>query len=236
VLAAQLRWEAADAIGCEYAKAYAAADLKRAGSDPVQGLDPDLRAFARQVTANAAGVTDEQFAELLGRYGEEKMVAVVHTLAYANFQNRIFLALGVAVEPGGPLPPLDVQLDLDARAKLATPPRPSWDEIRAKKVAVRKFVPGWPEQSDAALAKAMAEQKQRKPRIQPDPKRVAALPPVARPQAARIVWTAISMGYQPLLTKAWFDTMGTFQSEAKFDRVFSNSYFWVITRSNDCFY
>ena len=34
----------------------------------------------------------------------------------------------------------------------------------------------------------------------------------------------------------WFDTMGAFQQEAKFDRVFSNSFFWVVTRSNDCFY
>jgi hypothetical protein len=44
------------------------------------------------------------------------------------------------------------------------------------------------------------------------------------------------MGYQPVLTKAWFDCMGTFQQEASLDRVFSNTYFWVITRSNDCFY
>ena len=29
---------------------------------------------------------------------------------------------------------------------------------------------------------------------------------------------------------------GAFQQEAKFDRVFSNSFFWVVTRSNDCFY
>jgi hypothetical protein len=236
VLAAQLRWEAANAIGCDYAKAYAAADWARSGAKGKPALDPALRDFARQVATDAAAVTDEQFAELLQKYGAEKMVAVVHTLAHANFQNRIFLALGVAVEPGGPLPPFDVKLDPDARAKLVTPPRPAWDEIRAKTGLTPTFEPDWKEQSDTALAKAMAEQKSRTPRIQPDPKRVAALPPEARPQASRIVWTAISMGYQPLLTKTWFDTMSTFQSEAKFDRVFSNSYFWVITRANDCFY
>ena len=236
VLAAQLRWEAADAIGCDYAKAYAAADWARSGVKGKPALDPALRDFARQVTTSAAEVTDEQFAELLQKYGAEKMVAIVHTLAHASFQNRIFLALGVAVEPGEPLPPFDVKLDIDARAKIATPPRPPWDEIRKKDVRARDFEPEWKEQSDTALARAMAEQKKRAPRIQPDPKRVAALPPAARPQASKIVWTAISMGYQPLLTKTWFDTMGTFQSEAKFDRIFSNSYFWVITRSNDCFY
>jgi hypothetical protein len=44
------------------------------------------------------------------------------------------------------------------------------------------------------------------------------------------------MGYQPVLTKAWFDTMRLFHQEARMDRVFGNTYFWVITRSNECFY
>ncbi len=44
------------------------------------------------------------------------------------------------------------------------------------------------------------------------------------------------MGYQPVLTKTWFDCMSLFHQESRLDRVFANSYFWVITRSNECFY
>ena len=95
----------------------------------------------------------------------------------------------------------------------------------------------WDAKSHTELETLLASQKARKGRIPlPDPAVIEALPAEARPQARRVNWTNVSMGYQPLLTKAWFDTMGTFQQEAKFDRVFSNSYFWVVTRSNDCFY
>jgi hypothetical protein len=62
------------------------------------------------------------------------------------------------------------------------------------------------------------------------------LPKEAKEPATKIVWSQVSSGYQPLLTQTWFDTMRTFQQEAKLDRVFSNSYFWVITRTNECFY
>ena len=44
------------------------------------------------------------------------------------------------------------------------------------------------------------------------------------------------MGYAPELTRAWFECMQAFQRESSLDRVFSNSLFWVVTRSNECFY
>ena len=88
-----------------------------------------------------------------------------------------------------------------------------------------------------SLSKALDQQKSRKSRIpQVDPGRFAKLPPPARAQAEKIVWMNVSMGYQPQLTVAWFDCLRAFQSEASFDRVFSNSVFWVVTRSNECFY
>ena len=46
----------------------------------------------------------------------------------------------------------------------------------------------------------------------------------------------MSTGYQPVMTRAWFACLGAFYEEAKVDRVFTNSMFWVITRTNDCFY
>lgn len=240
-LAGQLRWAAADAIGCDYAKKYAEADLRRAGfkmSDmkELPRAERVALAFARKLTREAQAVTDEELAELLELYGPEKVVAIVHTLAHANFQNRIFLALKVKVEPGGPLPPLAVKLDKAARAKLVTPRR-SWGDLKQARAAGTSEKPDWPELAFGDVQKALAVQKARQPRIPlPDAGRLAKMPPQARAQAGRIVWSAVSMGYQPELTRAWFDTMGTFQSEATFDRLFSNTFFWVVTRSNECFY
>lgn len=44
------------------------------------------------------------------------------------------------------------------------------------------------------------------------------------------------MGYQPELTGAWFRTMETFEREARLDQVLASSLFWVVTRTDDCFY
>ena len=66
VLAGKLRWVAADAIGCEYARQYAAADLREAGfsdaeieqlGDGADALSPAERsilALARKLTLAAA--------------------------------------------------------------------------------------------------------------------------------------------------------------------------------------
>jgi alkylhydroperoxidase family enzyme len=250
VLAGKLRWAAADEIGCDYARKYAEADLRRAGlsDDDLKQLAGDgenLREddrlaldFARKLTSAAYQVTDDDVAELLKRFGPEVVVGMVHTLAHANFQNRIFLALGVKVEPGGPLPPLDVPLDAAKRTEIAAPERPAWEELQKVETPSKAVArPDWGERSFAAIEQALEKQKERAPRIPlPGAERLAKVPPEAREQAAKIVWTHVSMGYQPLLTKAWFDCMGTFRQESKMDRVFNNSVFWVITRSNECFY
>ena len=44
------------------------------------------------------------------------------------------------------------------------------------------------------------------------------------------------MGYQPELALAWGNCLRTFADEAKQDRVFEESLFWVITRELECFY
>jgi len=184
------------------------------------------------MTRAAYTVTDDEVAELLKRFGPHKVVAMVHTLAWANFQNRIVLALGVAVEPGGPLPPLDPHLDPERQAKLVPPARPPWKEVRAANASATDFaVPDWRAQTGADLDVVLEQQKARKPRI-PVPDHVKD----SKSRPSKVVWTQVSMGYEPLLTKTWFDTMAAFQQEAKLDKVFSNSYFWVITRSNECFY
>lgn len=250
VLAGKLQWAAADAIGCAYSKQYAEADLRKAGlrEDDLKKLtgrprdlpDGDRLAitFARKMTRAAHTVTDEEVAELIRHFGSEKVVTMVHTLAYANFKDRICLALAVEVEPGGPLPSLDLKLDPEKRGKLPTPPRPAVEEPEEptpSPVAVER--PDWGKLDFLELGKSLDKQKARKSRIPlPDLERGPTLPPEEKARASRIVWTQVSMGYQPRLTKAWFDCMRTFQQEAKLDPVFSNSVFWVITRSNECFY
>lgn len=250
VLAGKMHWAAADAMGSEYGKKYAEADLRRAGlkDDDLKKLAGDVAnlteedrlvvAFARKLTKAAYTVSDDEMAELLKRFGPDKLVAIVHTIAWANFQNRIVLALGVAVESDGPLPPLDFQLDADLQAKLTTPARPTWKELQALRTPVGPYEPPeWRKQTDAELAEGLNRQKARKARVPlPDPKRLNDLPQYSRAQAQRVVWTNVSAGYQPQLTTTWFDTMRTFHQEAKLDTVFRNSMFWVITRSNECFY
>ena len=241
VLAAKLHWAAADAMGSEYGKRYAEADLRKAGlkDDDLQQLAGDSKKlpypdriavqFARKLTRAAYKLTDDEVAELIKEFGADKVVAMVHTLAWANFQNRIILALGVQVERDGPLPPLDPHLDAERQGK--APARPPWKEVQSAGTAVDIGRPDWRQLTDAELEAALAEQKDRKPRI-PLPQQTAD----AKAPATKVVWTHVSSGYQPLLTQTWFETMRTFQQEAKLDRVFSNSYFWVITRANECFY
>lgn len=246
VLASKLHWAAADALGCAYGKRYAVADLRRAGlkdddfkalsGDPNQlpAEDQAALAFARKLTLAAYQVTDAEVAQLLELFGPEKVTAMVHTLAWANFRNRICLALGVAVEAGGPLPPLDST----QKSTAVAPTRPPWKQVQAAETPWEVTAPtDWRKLSAAELRTALEQQKARKPRIPlPDPSRLVGLPPAAKAQASKIVWTNVSMGYQPLLTQTWFETMQTFQQEAKLDRVFSQSMFWVITRGNECFY
>jgi alkylhydroperoxidase family enzyme len=250
VLAGKARWAAADALGCDYARRYAEYDLKQAGLGDAElkrlaGAAADLpkteRAvlkFARQMTRAAFKVTDAEVAELLEQLGPEKLVALVHTLAYANFHGRLLLALGVEIESDGPLPPLDLKLDTEKLAKVKAPPRPAWDEVQKAKAPVDTAAPDdWGDRTFADLLKAVEQQKTRQSRIPlPDPSRFASLPPEAREQALKVIWTNVSMGYQPQMTKAWFDCMSTFRQEAPLNRVFSSSVFWVVTRSNDCFY
>jgi alkylhydroperoxidase family enzyme len=247
-LAAKLRWLVADALGCEYARASALADLTRAGAGAgeVRRLTdgrpaPDeekVFAFARQVTTAAYLVTDHQFANLVEQFGPEKMTAVVHTLAFANFHDRVILALGVKSDPGGPVPPLAVKLDADRRAKVPSPPRPPWDKVTAARPAKTYDAPtDWKDVPFAELEKRLADQKARSPRVPfPNPGRADTLPPGLREQARVINWTKIMGGYQPEMTAAWFNMYGEFRQEAKLDRVFGSTLFWVVTRANDCFY
>ncbi len=250
VLAGQLRWIAADAIGCDYARATAEADLLRLG-EPAEAIrelrQDDLRwspierstfRFAEKMTLGAYTVTDEEVATLTDHYGPATFVGMVHTLAFANFENRLFLALGVAHGEEGPLPPQEWPIDLNDGAAAAAPQRPTHEELLAA-TPVFEFSEkiDWQDQPITLLDERQLQQTQRTARVPvPDDDALSFLPPEQQQRSGAIVWSRVSLGYQPELTQGWFTLMDAFRGESQLDRVFSNTMFWVVTRNNECFY
>jgi len=247
--AAKVRWAVADQMKCEYAKAYAEADLERL-TTPAEveslrkgelgGTEVLVLKFARKLTEEGYRITDAEAATLLARLGAEKMTALVHTVAFANFHNRILIGIGADLdaEDGGPFPPVELKYNPQTPALEDAPKRPTWDAVLKVTPPVDYAAPAeWKEVTFEELEKALAGQKVRKPRIPlPTKERLAALPPDARRQTDTISWMAVSSGYQPEMTLAWFAAFRSFQQEGRTEGVFSSSLFWIVTRSNDCFY
>ena len=248
VAAAKLRWAVADAMRCAYAKEYAEFDLRRAkvGAAELDNLrtgnsmsadDVAMRAYARKATLAASTLTDEEMESLLKRFGPEKLVAMVHTVAFANFENRIFLAIGAKAESNGLIAPIDCPIRGDEAKKLQAPPREPWSPDKVGAGALSKLELDWRPKSADELKVLLEKQKARQSRIPlPDLERISKLPPAAKDQAARVVWTRVMTGYQPQMTMDWFDMLRAYQQEAKLDRSLSQLMFWVITRGNECFY
>jgi hypothetical protein len=231
--------------------AYAESDLRRAGLDDA-GLrslrgdhgdlpEPERAAleFARQMTVDASLVTDAEVASLLVWYGEEKITAMVLLLAHANFQDRLLLALRAPIEPGGPLPPLEMTLDPKADPP-PVPPRKRLEGRAVPEEPVRIDDPFWLSMEFDDLQGKLTEQRDRPSRIRvPSFEEVLRrMPPqVPRPERPiRIRWTLVTMGYQAELASAWSATTRAFREESKQDRVFEESLFWIVTRTIHCFY
>jgi alkylhydroperoxidase family enzyme len=243
-LAAKIRYVVADALGCEYGKAAAKAEFEMPHSKfQIQSDPPDLRKvndyllvepFARKLTLEGHAITDEEFAEVLKHFGPAKTTAIVHTVAYANFHNRVLLGLGVKGE--SPIaPPVAIKFDTDA--KLAAPPRPPWDDLKEVKSGGLAVRVDWSAGDAAAMAKKLEAQKARPPRMPlPDKSAYDHLTPKEQDSSRRIMWNTVSMGYQPDMVRAWFACLYTYYGESNPERVFTNSAFWVVTRTNDCFY
>lgn len=251
LLRGKMRWMAADANRCAYTRDTAEADLRRAGLDDAAmtalkgGYDRwpaserSALEFARQMTLNAGAITDPEVAEIERQYGDEKLVAMVLLLAAANFQDRLVLTLGVPLEDGGPLPPLDVRWSPDAAAPKA-PPRAKPDDHAGPPVPDRLDDPEWTGPEFDVLQKKLDAQRGNDGRIRvPSHEEVLeGLPPDSpRPNAPiRIKWSLVCMGYQPELAAAWSACTKNFREEAKQDRLFEEDLFWVVTRTISCFY
>jgi hypothetical protein len=251
VLRGEMRWVAADANRCDYSRTYAEADLRRAGVGDAEiralagdhsGLPAHERAalrFARRMTQEADAVTDAEVADLKAAFGEEKLTAMVLLLAAANFQDRLLLALDIPVEPGGPLPPLDVRFAQGEPAP-PVPERRRPGAGRLPFVPERVDDPEWQALDLDDLRKGLETQQANPGRIRVPSwdEVVKGLPPgypVPR-SPLRIRWSLVCLGYQPELAAAWSACTRAFGEEARQDRVFEESLFWVVTRTIHCFY
>ncbi len=257
LLRAKLRWMAADANRCDYAKAYARFDYVQAGGNAgeIDALPGQLEklpeaerlalTLVRQLVEAAYSVTDQQVARLVELYGERQVVAIVFVAAYANFQDRLLLALGASVEEEGPLPPLKVRLlspepnssvKKDKPKRIVSGPAPNPPPIPEK-----LDDPEWTALPfDMVIARVTKQIARRKARIHVptwEQVRDHYPPDIAKPdQPVRIQWSLLAFGYQPRLSLAWSRGLRAFRAESDLDPVFRESMFWVVTRSLQCFY
>jgi hypothetical protein len=236
-LRGSVRLAAARALRCSYGESVALADLRAAGAgeDFIGALTaeppnwPDdvrpVMAFAFTLTRAGQEVSDAQVAELIDRYGEKQVVAMVLLLAYANFQDRLTLALRIESEPDGPRPPLDVKfVRRRLEAVALVPPRR------------QPAIPAGPDHAPppgptdhplglAGIETALAQQRCRLPRIRL---------PESDPGVNR--WGLVGQTYQPELATAWSACTQAFGEESDQDPVFEQSLFWLVTRTRQCFY
>jgi alkylhydroperoxidase family enzyme len=251
-LRGKLRWTVARANQCEYSMAYAAADLARAGleKEKIRTLDQlDVStplaqraalAFARKLTLAGSTVTDDEVAALTRLYGDKQLVAIVLLVAFANFQDRLVLALGLEVEPDGPLPPIEMRFSQAPDSEPTTAPErtaPAEQPDEQTVSIVADF--DWLSAEFDDLQDKLEAQRCRPTRIAvPGWEEVRELlpPGPARERPLGIRWSLVCIGYQPELARGWSACTRSFAQEAKQDRVFEESLFWVITRSIDCFY
>src|SRR6185503_17527602 len=243
-LSARVRWVVSDSNRCDYGKELAEADLTRTGLsvEKVQQLlrtedlpDRERSALqlARELTLDAAAITDEEIAQLIRDYDPATVVALVLTIAHQNFQDRLALALGLTSEPGGPPPAQEIELKADA--PLTVLERPDGEGDSGDEVPVTGV--DWGQRTAEELRAALELQKRRTPRIPIPSREKANRPSSQEPRPIdRNLWGAVTMGYQPALSASWSAATEAFRTEAALDEVLAESIFWVVTRTNDCFY
>lgn len=250
-LRAKMRWVIASANRCAYTQAYALADLNRAGApesaiktltgDPEQWPEADREPleFARLLTVAAPTIPDALFARLREKYGDKGGASMVLLAAYGNFQDRIILGLGLPLEVGGPLPPIDVKFvpGTIQMTPLPQPPQSKQHLLESGETVVDRD-PEWSQASYDELQARLERQRARTPRLPipswDDVKKT--LPPAMTVRPIKIVWTLVCLGYVPELAIPWNHATRTLWAESKPDRVFEESLFWIQTRAIQCNY
>jgi alkylhydroperoxidase family enzyme len=248
-LRAELRWVGAHANRCAYAESYAAFDARRAGlsEDDLDALrrgDTTRKApaekaaleFARKMTVDSAGITDEEFTFLIKEYGERQTAAMVLLMAYANFQDRLLLCLGSPLEAGGPFPPLEVLFargayqsrPVELRAAPLYPIDPSTNRPRDE------IDPDWAALTYEQLHARLETQRQRMPRLRvPTWAEIQPMLPPGLMRPNRVAWNLVHVAYAPELALPWEILMraNVPETNANLDRIFCVNLFWVTARA-----
>jgi hypothetical protein len=221
---------------CAYGEACATADFVRAGGDPatlrsqlaildrVPKPEQAVLKFAQKLTRAAYSVTDAEVAQLVTWYGNREVVGVILLVAYANYLDRVVLALNLPPTEGA-LEPLEVRFKrpLPDVARIA-PRRP--EPLRAAKPFGSSTADrAWLELDFEQLQKQIAEQRARQPRV-----------PLPASQASAIQWGLACRTYQPRLADLWATCQRAFSIETDQDRIFEASLFWVVTHTQRSFY
>ena len=159
--------------------------------------------------------------------------------AYGNFQDRVVLGLGSP--PGGrrPAGPIEVTFAPGAFQSVPILPEPTEPPrcIPSGETVVERD-PEWSELTYEELQSRLEGQRGRTPRL-PVPtwdEVKKSLPPAFAARPTRIVWNLVCSGYVPELAVPWSVSTRTMWAEAKPDRVFEESLFWVQTRAVRCNY
>jgi hypothetical protein len=172
--------------------------------------------------------TDAEVAGLVQSFGEDKVVAIVLQIAYSNFIYRLAQSLALPVEPGGPLPPLEVHFArpvgdtvVGSDVPAAPRPQPAPSANTAAEPNTKVTDPEWTRLPFEELQQRLEAQRGRSPRVSiPSWEEFRkALPATLYPRAKplRIRWSLLVSGRQPLLGPAWIKTTRTFGSESKQD-------------------
>lgn len=237
-----------------YGVAYADFDLRAAGwgDEQLSRLDAGdlsdldereqrLYRYAQQASKAARDLTDSQVEQLKTDLGEERLVALVLLTAYANFQDRMIHALALPLETGGPLPPLEVKFSSTTSTTGGSlVPQAERDAIPSGNEDLAYDHPEWSDFAFVTLQERLEKQRDRSPRVSiPTWEDINTKVPkglYSRTKPLEIRWSRLVIGSQPQMGMAWIRCLRVFGNEAKQDRAFEESVFWVVTRDLRCFY
>jgi len=258
-LRAAMRWVAGNANRCACSQAQALSDAKAAGvSDALLSAltdgtwsgwneaDQQALKFARDMTVDSDSVSDEQFSALVRHFDERRTACMVLLMAYANFQDRLLLSLGVPLESEGSLSPLDARFPAETFVFRTTPP-PANAILPLQKDVLVAAGPislaadnEWNKQNYDFLQERLKGQTEKPTRLKilPWDQIAPNLPKGLMKGPSEIVWYQIVFGYAPELAVPFELVMRTagFEASGKWDRIFGSGLFWVTTKSVACPY
>jgi alkylhydroperoxidase family enzyme len=251
-----IRLAAATVNHSAYGTAYARHTLESSGltasqiaaieSGDLASLDDQERRlvkYAEQASRAARDLTDDQVAALRKDLGDDRLVGLVLLTGYANFQDRLLLALAIPLEDDGPIPPSHIEFK--ALQGAMTPKHPEIPAaerppLPAGALASNIEHPDWTDFPYQTLQERLEKQRERDPRIAiPTFEELMTMLPEGTYKPARplrIRWSRLVMGRQPKIGPAWMRCLRAFSAESKEDGQFEESVFWVVTRDLRCFY